>query len=253
MKRAGNAAMASLLGDERIGHEGRVALMLRMLRSQEEFVVGPIVANYPNCSITTIEQEEPVSAGYETWTAELQLTPELFPILRHAQFEDMLNRNFADPLSGILRAIKADEHLRCRIEIAVTPATHRRCHQAVNCVKRLDRIFFRHHHRLARYYASHITKPRRWLFAWILGLIARRSEEPTRPSLETSTSRAHEREDDLQAASEKIGGHLFETHLRLETASSASSGRLATGLRWTSGKLQSARRVVNQFSKDGAP
>ena len=72
-------------------HEGRVALLLRMLRSQEEFVVGPIVANYPNCSITTIEQEEPVSAGYETWTAELQLTPELFPILRHAQFEDILN------------------------------------------------------------------------------------------------------------------------------------------------------------------
>ena len=27
---------------------------------------------------------------------KLELVPELFPILRHAQFEDMLNRNFAD-------------------------------------------------------------------------------------------------------------------------------------------------------------
>ena len=154
-------------------HEGRVALFVRSLQSMEEFVTGPIVANYPNCSLATIEQAEPIPAGWEMWTATLELSPELFPILRHAQFEDMLNRNFADPVSGILRAIKAHEHLRCGIEIMVSPATPRRCHQAVNCVKRLDRIFFRHHHRLARYYASHITQPNRWLLAWVLGLIAR--------------------------------------------------------------------------------
>ncbi len=208
-------------------HEGRVALFVRSLRSMDEFVTGPIVANYPNCSLMTIEQDEPTPAGWETWTATLELTPELFPILRHAQFEDMLNRNFADPVSGILRAIKADEHLRCRIEIIVLPATPRRCHQAVNCVKRLDRNFFRHHHRLARYYASHITKPNRWLLAWVLGLIARRSEEPTRTSLETSTSRQHEREDDLQAASEKIGGHLFESHIRLTVSAPSERHREA--------------------------
>jgi hypothetical protein len=34
-------------------------------------------------------------------------------------------------------------------------------------------------------------------------------------TLETSTSRSHEREEDLQAASEKVGGHLFESTIRL--------------------------------------
>lgn len=83
--------------------EGRVALFLRSLHTMEEFIVGPITANYPNCSITAVEPNDPCPSGWETWTADLELAPELFPILRHAQFEDMLNRNFADPINGILR------------------------------------------------------------------------------------------------------------------------------------------------------
>lgn len=82
--------------------EGRVALFLRSLHKMEELIVGPITANYPNRSIATVEQNEPCPSGWETWTAELELAPKLFPILRHAQFEDMLNRNFADPINGCL-------------------------------------------------------------------------------------------------------------------------------------------------------
>lgn len=129
--------------------EGRVALFLRSLHTMEEFIVGPITANYPNCSITAVEPNDPCPSGWETWTADLELAPELFPILRHAQFEDMLNRNFADPINGILRAIKPDEQMQCRIEIVVSPAKPRRCHQAAHAVQRLDREFFRH--RLARW------------------------------------------------------------------------------------------------------
>ena len=199
-------------------HEGRVGLLLRAQQMMEDIVANPIAANYPNCYLTTIDEGEFCPSGWETWTATLELVPELFPILRHAQFEDMLNHNFADPVSGLLRAIKPDPSLTCRIEIVVSPATPRRSHQAVNYVKRLDREFFRHHHRLARYYARHITRPHRWLLAWVLGVIAWSSAEPPRTPLDTSTSRVHEREDDLQAASDKIGGHLFETQIRLTVA-----------------------------------
>ena len=209
-------------------HEGRVALFVRSLQSMDEFVTGPITANYPNCSITTVEQNEPCPTEWKTWAAELELIPELFPILRHAQFEDMLNRNFADPINGILRAIKPDEQVQCRIEIIISPATPRRCHQAVHAVKRLDREFFHHHHRLARYYARHITRPHGWLLAWLLGVIAWRSAEPSRTTLETSTSRLHDREDDLQAASEKVGGHLFESHIRLIVTAPAERHREAS-------------------------
>jgi hypothetical protein len=204
-------------------HEGRVGLSLQFQRSMQEHVTGPILANYPNCSLTVVEREDSLpdhrsdasSDNWEAWTAELALVPELFPVLRHAQFEDMLNRNFADPVSGLLRAIKPAEDSECRIEIIVTPATSRRCRRAMRAVKRLDREFFHRHHRLARYYAKHITRPRGWFLAWLLGLIALTSSEPTRTTLETSTSRLHEREDDLQAASDKVGCHLFETQIRL--------------------------------------
>lgn len=145
--------------------EGRVALFLRSLQKMEEFIVGPITANYPNCSITTVEQNELCPIGWETWTADLEMAPELFPILRHAQFEDMFKRNFADPINGILRAIKPDKQMQCRIEIVVSLAKPRRCHRAAHVVKRLDCEFFRHNHRLARSYARHITRSHGWLSA----------------------------------------------------------------------------------------
>lgn len=86
--------------------EGRVALFLRSLHKMEEFIVGPITANYPNCSITTVEQNEPCPSGWDSWTADLELAPELFPILRHAPFEDMLNRNFAAPSAAVCCRMK---------------------------------------------------------------------------------------------------------------------------------------------------
>lgn len=43
--------------------EGRVALFLRSLHKMEELIVGPITANYPNSSITTVEPNEPCPTG----------------------------------------------------------------------------------------------------------------------------------------------------------------------------------------------
>lgn len=196
----------------------RVGLFVEFPDELEQLVCGPITANYPQCSVTTAEPEASSldSNDQEIWSAELSLVPELFPILRHGQFEDQLNRNFADPINGILRAIKPDESSHCRIEIDVRPAGHWRCHAAIKAVHRLDRPFFHHHHRLAAFYARHITRRTTWPLAWIVGLFAVRSDGHfTGNTLVTSTSRTHEREADLQAASDKLGGHLFEARIRL--------------------------------------
>ena len=182
-------------------HEGRVGLSVQFSSNIEELVIGPIVANYPQCSLETTEVVEAIPAEWTTWSASLELVPEIYPILRHAQFEDLLNHNFADPLSGLLRVIKPSDEMQCRIEITVRPASSRRCHQMTRVVKRLDREFFRRHHRLARYYARHSTRPRGWFLACLLGLVALGTPEPTKTMLETSTSRLHEREDDLQVGS----------------------------------------------------
>src|SRR5437879_1781891 len=81
--------------------DGRVGLFVHLPDSLEEFVCGPITANYPNCTLATTEGLDERVPGWGSWSAALELSPEVFPILRHAQFEDLLNGNFADPVSSI--------------------------------------------------------------------------------------------------------------------------------------------------------
>lgn len=192
----------------------QIGLVLACGSTVRETLLAPLVANYPQCSISTVEEEEPPPQDWASWTVDLDLIPEIFPILRHAQFEDLLNRNFADPINGLLRAIRPDDRLRARIEITCVPAARHRCHAARKAVKLLDREFFRRHHELAAFFARHCTRGRyRWP-ACLLGMVAHGTPYPGHSTLETSTSRLHEREDDLQAAADKLGGHLFETRIR---------------------------------------
>jgi hypothetical protein len=196
---------------------GRVGLFIEFPEQLQELVTDPIAANYPNCTLTPAERIDEAPVGWSTWSAELHLRPEIFPILRHAQFEDLLNGTFADPVSGILRAVKPGEGIACSVTIRIAPAERRRRRIAQDAVRLLDREFFRHHHRLAEFYAEHITRGRGQILAWFLGMLARQSPHPLRTSLDTSGSRLHDREEDLQAASGKIGGHLFDTRIVLIT------------------------------------
>jgi hypothetical protein len=208
-------------------HDGRAGLFLHVPDLIADLVTNAITANYPSCSINAVQSEERTALDWESWTAELDLVPELFPILRHAQFEDLLNRTFADPIASVLRSIRPDDRVRCRVEIVLTPASERRCRIAAHAVKRLDREFFHRHHRLAHYYAAHVTRRHGWFPAWVLGLVASGSNVSSRNTLDTSASRLHDREDDLVAASEKVGGNLFDTHIRLVAQASADDHRLA--------------------------
>lgn len=205
----------------------RVGLFLQFADPLEELVTGPIVANYPDCSLATVEALDEPPPDWRTWIADLELTPEIFPILRHAQFEDLLNGTFADPVSAILRAVKPEEGIRCSVAIHFAPAKRRRHRTAERALRLLDREFFRHHHRLAEYFAERITRRRRWFPAWILGLLARQSRHQQRTILDMSASRLHDREEDLQAASAKIGGHLFETHIVLTAHAPADAAGIA--------------------------
>lgn len=204
-------------------YEGRVAMFVEAPATIEQIVVAAIVANYPNCSVQPVGEAAPCPPKWRTAVAHLDLVPELYPILRHAQFEDLLNGVFADPINGILRSIQPDESLIARIQIIAVPADHRRCRVAARAVKRLDRDFFRSHHEFARLYAGHVIRGWGRFPAWLLGLLAPRSESRHRSAIDTSAGRLHDREDDLQAASDKAGGHLFDATIRLLVSVSAQN------------------------------
>ncbi len=194
---------------------GRVGLFLEFAEALEELVTGPIAANYPDCTLSTVERLDVPPPDWKQWSVALELTPELFPILRHAQFEDLLNGTFADPVSAILRSVRPDEGLLPRIELHIVPAAARRRKTAQRALRLLDREFFRRHAGDATSFAANVTRRRRRLGTWFLGLRARSSAQPSRSALDTSASRLHEREENLQAAAGKIGGHLFDATIRL--------------------------------------
>ena len=77
----------------------------------KQVVTDAIAAKYPECKLDTMSDtalDPPDDRPYATWSVELVLWPELSPILRHSQFEDVLNGKFADPIDSILKTIRPD-------------------------------------------------------------------------------------------------------------------------------------------------
>jgi hypothetical protein len=104
--------------------------------------------------------------------------------------------------------------LQPRILITVRAAGRVRRLWAKGAVKRLDRRFFRSHHILSAFYASHITGSWLWPVTFVLGLFAFRDRFASNQT-DATTSRFGDREDDVQAAADKIGGNLFEASIVL--------------------------------------
>jgi len=204
-------------------HRGTVALRCRFSTELAATVTSQLAAHYPAATVERVTEDPAKPPESREWSIELRLHPDLFPIRRYAQFDDPLNRNVSDPLTGIFAALNAADSARFQTTIVITtrPANNRRVNQARKAVRRLASPFFRNHRLLARWYATAVTshKSRSRGFATILALLTRPSRHsPGTPSLAASSARAHDREEDLQAAADKLGRHVFETHIRLSVA-----------------------------------
>jgi Helicase HerA, central domain len=184
-------------------------------------VQAQLYAAYPECAIEWLPGTAfQVQAGQHSWVCELRLVPDLFPLKRYPQFEDTLNRQTADPLTSLLTALARQKGERChsRIEITVRPARGKFRDRAQHCLRRLASPFFRTHPRLAHGYVT-LACSGRWplrLAGWCLGRLGKAAEQSSaHDPLHTSGSRAHEREEHLQAAADKYGRLLFETRIRI--------------------------------------
>jgi hypothetical protein len=139
-----------------------VALFVQLPPELNAVVGNQIEAYYPDCAMKVLGDDAfAAPAGTLAWSVEIRLKPELFPIRRYAQFEDLLNRNTSDPLTGLFAALAPGKQqaFQSRIEIIVWPASHRRVKRARKTVRRLASPFFRSHLTLARLYALATTMP----------------------------------------------------------------------------------------------
>ncbi len=200
-------------------HQGSTTLFIRSPDALIAPVTAALYAQYPDTRLEAAK-EHLATDQMDCWRAGLDLRPDVFPIRRYGQFEDALNRVNADPLSALLSALatRANDEIAARIVFTIYPASDRRRHQAERVLRRLARPFFKSHPILAHRYALLACSPSRRsrLFAAFIGWFVRPSGETIHDaSLHTSSGRLHEREDDLQAASDKLGRLLFDCRIRL--------------------------------------
>src|SRR5687767_13174303 len=76
--------------------EGRLGLYVRIPDELESLVAGLFAAKYPACAVKPVKEEVLLqSSGMKETSIALQLIPDLFPILRHSQFEDIQSGTFS--------------------------------------------------------------------------------------------------------------------------------------------------------------
>jgi hypothetical protein len=198
--------------------QSQVTLAIELGDALAQRVIGPILANYPQAKCTPVAATELARTAHSlgTYALELTLTPQIFPILRHAQFEDLLNRQYADPIDSLLAALVPSDGIECRVDFHITPAASRRVRRARKAISLLERSYLSDRPKRASWYAEQVCTGRRpWMVTW-MEWRARRSPRGERAtSLDVSASRTHEREADLLAAADKLSCHLFDVRLRI--------------------------------------
>lgn len=201
---------------ECLGQGGQVLLASSIPRSLERVVPQQIYAYYPDVRLDPLPDEPALPEGTESWSLDLHLRRDLFPLKRYSQFEDAINKTASDPLSGLLTLLAAeqDKGIQARLVLSVRAAPRRTLRRRQRCLEFLSSTFFHEHHRLAHLYATLATSPNiaDRAGSWFLARLAR---PKAAPSMVTSPGQRHEREADLQAAADKLGRPMFRCHLRL--------------------------------------
>jgi hypothetical protein len=217
-----------------VRHQKGVTLLVRCPPELAVAAASQLAAHYPAATLSRLADDAlAVPPGSATWSSQLRLTPDLFPIRRYPQFDDKLNRNVSDPMTAIFATLAGEggDDAHPAIVLTVRPASMRRVRRARAAVVQLASPFFRAHPRLARLYAVGCTSRKRLIrvFARVLGGVASSNGRAAAPTSSSATStRTHDREDDLQAAVDKLGRHLFDVHLRLAISAGPEDTARAT-------------------------
>ncbi len=204
-------------------HADTTTLYVRFAEQYDTLITGQLHAKYPDCQIEKLPEDAlaPPKA-FQSWTLQLHLRPDLFPTVRYQQFEDSATDvELDDPVGGVLQALSPGRTpIRPMIELTVRPASRVRHFLARRAVENLTvRQAFRTNRTVARWYATAVTHPL-WLVrsaTWMFGCLFawRRIDQFHDDELTKSSSRVHDNEKELQAASAKLGSHLFETTLTI--------------------------------------
>jgi hypothetical protein len=269
------AAMHSLKGDDvpvslemGMGFEGKIGFFVRAARGAVRLTESQLYAQYPEIDIEYL-QEDPftLTEGEQVVSLDLVLTdPEVFPIKRHPQFDDMLTRVNVDPLAGITSTLAhySVPGMRGHVGIIMKPLTgsfRRRSLRFLPLLsKGMSSISVRHaklftHMQLARGWRRILYFPvavflggfRAWpgvsKFAGkSLIAIETDSHDPDFQEEQQASMRSHDREDSLSAAADKVNRLMFTCNIRISVIAPTGEAEAAKE------KLQEIAGSFRQFS-----
>jgi hypothetical protein len=217
---------------------GRIALFVRATDRAAGLAESQLYAQYPDIEIDIL-QKDPflVSDTEEVYSVDLVLTgPEVFPIKRHPQFDDLLSRTNVDPIAGITSTLSRSPipGMRGHVQVCVSPIGSGFRRRALRFLPLLRRGFSKASDRYANSFAR-VGLARGWrrlaywplatfmggFRAWpIIGRlftmpIAEDAPMPSDGDEERVSARSHDREDAVSAAQDKVNRLLFLCNVRL--------------------------------------
>ncbi len=173
-------------------------------------------------------QPEPTKVeGHKSWSRELYLARDVYPAKRHVEFAAQ-HAEPVDPVGHILASMPRSKegHVTASIELVVRACSQRRHRQTLRLIQRMAKPYFDNHPIVARLHVAAATSSL-WILRALAG-IACLLKNPSGASPRSDMSPiAHHGESPLEAAMDKCGKHLFETHLRLSVSGPASAEALA--------------------------
>jgi len=241
------AALHSLKGHEArvsfeigVGRDRKIALFVRADEETVGLIESQIYAQFPDVDIEALPEDPFVaSEDEEAVSADLTLhAPEVFPIKRHPQFDDMLARVNIDPIAGITSSLARYPFagMRGHIQIVLYPLSGSFRTRALCFLPLLQKGLPSLSRRYANFY-TRIVLARGWrrLAYWPLSMLLggfrasplfrkvrastidllERSQEDEEREGERIAGRTHDREDTVSGAVDKVNRLLFTSNIRV--------------------------------------
>ncbi len=219
--------------------EGKIAFFVRASERAAQLAESQLYAQYPDIEIDEL-QSDPFAAKENESVVSLDLSladPEIFPIKRHPQFDDMLTRVNVDPLAGITATLSRYKlpGMRGHVQIALSPLGGAYRRRALRFLPLLEKGLAASSPSYAKFF-TRIQLARGWkrLFclplafllggfrAWPgfrrLGSISLSTDSHTSADPDEQarqSARTHDREDAPAGAQDKVNRLLFTCNVRL--------------------------------------
>ena len=244
------ASLHSLKGkDQQVGLEvgsveGKIALFIRASEGAAQLAESQLYAQYPDVDIERARIDPlALGEGEEAVSLDLLLTdPEVFPIKRHPQFDDLLTRVNVDSIAGITSTLSRYNipGMRGHVQVIMKPIRGGYRRRAIRFLPLLtkgissasqpyQRFFARV--QLARGWKKYVYMPvsilmggfRAWpgfskfgkgALSLSTGEVSH-SSDPEEEEIRNASARSHDREDPVAASLDKVNRLLFLCNVRL--------------------------------------